>query len=194
MEKIAVLFARSDSIYKTRFDLDVYDELRDARTFDRDVPIIAHPPCRAWARLRALAKPKEHEKQLAIMSVEIIRKNGGVLEHPESSKLFELMALPNPLSDPGSKDQFGGFTFPIQQKTFGHKARKNTWLYICGIEPAQLPHYPFLMGEADYVVTHGKRTLKWKKELTKAEREETPYELALWLVEICNLIEANKYV
>ncbi|MCB0595475.1 MAG: hypothetical protein KDD28_15390 [Phaeodactylibacter sp.] len=78
MEKqVAVLFARNDSIYKS-FDIcDVYDIDRDARNFSGGLPIVAHPPCRAWGRLRAFAKPLPGEKDLALFSVDMIRKWGG---------------------------------------------------------------------------------------------------------------------
>lgn len=189
---IAILFARSDSVYKNLIDLDIYDEQRDARTFNGIQPVIAHPPCRAWARLRGMSKPAPHEKQLAKTAVDLVRSNGGILEHPESSTLWLEKQLPNPITHPAQIDKFGGFTLPIQQFTFGHKARKNTWLYICGIRPIDLPAMPFRLGEAGCVVARGKRTKKWKKELTLAEREHTPIELAMYLVEIARLIQVQK--
>lgn len=188
---IPVLFARSDSIYK-ELGCDVYDIERDARNYAGSLAVIAHPPCRAWGRLRGVAKPRSDEKDLAIFAVDKVRENGGVLEHPESSTLWQAAGLPRPCPDKIIIDQFGGFTFAIAQYWFGHKARKNTWLYIVGIAPAELPAFPIVLGEAQYVVTTSKRTKKWKREITKAEREHTPEELAKWLIEVVNLIEAKK--
>lgn len=54
---VAVLFARQDSTYKALSGVDVYDIDRDARTFQGGMPVVAHPPCRAWGRLRAFANP-----------------------------------------------------------------------------------------------------------------------------------------
>lgn len=185
MANVAVLFARSDSVYKQIEGLDVYDIDRDARTFNSDLPVIAHPPCRGWGRLRGLAKPRPDEKDLALFAVDQVRKNGGVLEHPESSDLWRVKNMPNPLYyAPGSKDEFGGWTLPISQNWFGHKARKNTWLYIVGVDPGSIPVIPLVLGEAKYVVTKGKRTKAWKKEISKAEREHTPAQLAFWLVDL----------
>ena len=82
---VAVLFARPDSIYKTFPAIDVFDELRDARTFRGGCPVVAHPPCRAWSRMKAFAKPKPWEKDLARWAVQVVRENGGVLEHPQSA-------------------------------------------------------------------------------------------------------------
>lgn len=42
-ERIAVLFARKDSVYKTMPECDVYDIDRDARTYDGPWPVVAHP-------------------------------------------------------------------------------------------------------------------------------------------------------
>ena len=191
----AVLFARSDSIYKTIDGLDVYDIERDARSFCGNLPIIAHPPCRAWGRLRGLAKPRFDEMELARFATLYIRKNGGVLEHPESSLLWTDQNMPIPKkSEPGSMDEFGGWTLPIQQFSFGHRARKNTWLYIVGVKPGSIPVMPLVLGEASYLVTKGKRTKKWKGEISKAEREHTPQELARWLVDLVKMIPRSNEV
>ena len=55
---VAVLFARSDSVYKTLPGCDVWDKERDARCFAGNEKIVAHPPCRGWGKLRKLAKPE----------------------------------------------------------------------------------------------------------------------------------------
>jgi len=49
---ISVLFARSDSNYKTLPGVDVWDAERDARTWPGGNPVVAHPPGRALGRLR----------------------------------------------------------------------------------------------------------------------------------------------
>lgn len=188
---IPVLFARLDSVYK-QLGCDVYDINRDARSYTGSNAVIAHPPCRAWGRLRGMANPRPDEKDLAVFAVDKVRTNGGVLEHPESSSLWAHCDLPRPCPDKIAIDQYGGFTFAIAQSWFGHKARKNTWLYIVGIAPAQLPAFPIVLGEAQYVVTTGRRTKPWKKEITKAEREHTPDQLARWLIELVQIIEAKK--
>jgi len=181
---VAVLFARTDSIYK-QLNVEVYDAERDARNFGGGCQVVAHPPCRAWARLRGLAKPRHDEKDLALFAVDAVRKNGGVLEHPESSTLWAAAGLPNPLNcEPGTKDDFGGWTLPIQQFWFGHRARKNTWLYICGIEPSKIPPFPLVLGEAQHTISKSKRSKQWKGEVSRKEREATPLNLALWLVEL----------
>ncbi len=92
--KIAVLFARNDSRYKELNGFDVYDMDRDARTFCKKIPVIAHPPCRAWGMLSHMANPREGEKQLAYLALAQVRLNGGILEHPAGSRLWKEAPLP----------------------------------------------------------------------------------------------------
>jgi len=91
---IAVLFARDDSRYKELDGYDVYDINKDARTFCKKIPVIAHPPCRAWGMLSHMANPREGEKQLAYLALAQVRLNGGILEHPAGSRLWKEAPLP----------------------------------------------------------------------------------------------------
>ena len=79
---ITVLFARRDSVYKT-MGADVWDADRNALYWRGGNPVVAHPPCRAWGRLRKFAKPQPGELDLARFAVAQVRRYGGVLEHPE---------------------------------------------------------------------------------------------------------------
>jgi hypothetical protein len=152
--------------------------------------VIAHPPCRAWGRLRALANPRPDEKALAVFAVRQVRAWGGVLEHPARSTLWPAAGLPLP----GDRDEWGGWTLPIAQSWWGHRAEKLTWLYIVGCAPADIPDMPLALGEATHVIgTSGRRRdggrlhkgdAGWRPEVTKAEREHTPPELAAWLVDL----------
>lgn len=167
---VAVLFARADSVYKGMAGLEVYDIHRDARRFTGGLPVVAHPPCRAWGRLRHLAKPRADEKALALFAVHQVRRNGGVLEHPAASTLWAAAGLPKP----GNRDEFGGWTLAVFQDAFGHPCPKATWLYIRGVEPKDLPPLPFMFGHAP-----GRIEL-----VSRAAREETPPELARFLVTV----------
>jgi hypothetical protein len=185
---IAVLFARADSIYKTLADVDVWDIERNALNWTGACPVVAHPPCRGWGRLRHMANPRPGELDLARWAVRQVRAVGGVLEHPIGSLLWTDMALPKP----GETDAFGGWTLPIHQHWFGHRATKATWLYIVGVVPAQMPRLPLVLGEAQFVIgssgrrADGTRSAR-KREVSKAEREHTPPELAVWLVNVARL-------
>ena len=189
--QVAVLFARRDSIYKTLLGCDVYDIDRDARTWPGGCPVVAHPPCRGWGNLKHMAKPRAGEKDLAVLAVNLIRRWGGVLEHPQRSTLWEHCRLPKPGPE---RDQHGGWTLAAPQKWWGHRAEKPTLFYIVGIAPRSLPLIPLVMGRASHVVTQPGRlksglrrtgaTTSLRPEITKAERERTPPLLAEWLVEL----------
>lgn len=71
---IAILFARSDSIYKTIPGVDVYDKERNALSFTGGCPVVAHPPCRGWGRLRKFSNPEPGELDLAIWAVSQVRE------------------------------------------------------------------------------------------------------------------------
>ncbi len=180
--RVAVLFARADSVYKTLPECDVYDIERDARTYDGPLPVVAHPPCRAWGGFAMFAKPRPDERSLARLAVALVREFGGVLEHPARSALWPAQKLP----EPGQRDQWGGWTLPIDQHWWGHRAQKRTRLYICGCEPADIPDMPMKLGRAEYVVGDVGRATRGddRPEITKAEREHTPLELARWLVDL----------
>lgn len=187
---VAVLFARADSNYKALPGVDVWDAERDARRWPGGCQVVAHPPCRAWGRLRHFAKPRPDEKELALFAVDQVRRFGGVLEHPKASTLWAAAGLPAP----GHSDEFGGWTLPIAQHWFGHRAEKLTLLYIVGCAPDQVPDMPMVLGGSTHVIAQGrnlpdgKRLVKgmpgWRPEVSKAEREHTPPKLAAWLVEL----------
>lgn len=182
MEKtVAVLFARADSIYKEIPWVDVYDAQRDARTYDGPYPVVAHPPCRAWGRLRKFARPRPDERNLGRLAVALVREFGGVLEHPAGSTLWGAQRLPMPAS--GERDQYGGWTLAAPQKWWGHKAEKSTWFYIVGCAHGDVPDLPIVLGDATHVVQSRKRH-DYRPHISKAEREHTPQPLAQWLIEL----------
>ena len=168
--QVAVLFARADSHYKAIPGCDVFDLARDARTYRGCKPVVVHPPCRAWGRLRHMAKPREDERELGLYAVDTVRRCGGVLEHPAHSTLWGVAGLPAP----GTRDAFGGWTLPVYQGHFGHRAPKATWLYILGVEPRDLPPIPF-----ELALPAGR-----VEKMGHAERERTPPAFAFYLVEI----------
>lgn len=167
---LAALYVRRDSNYKA-LGLNCYDEDRDARTFPGGSPVIAHPPCRSWGRLAHFAKPRDGERDLAFHAVVCVRACGGVLEHPESSRLWAESTLPRPGS---GFDDFGGWTLPIDQFWFGHRARKRTLLYIVGVRPQEVPPFPLVFGHPATTV----------ERMGRAEREHTPAALCTWLVQL----------
>ena len=98
-KKYAALFCRKDSAYKNRPHFDVWDADRDATKYDVDMPVVAHPPCRAWGMLqhhsfRSFDNPwyeRVSEMGLAIEAMKQVFKCGGILEHPKDSRLWNLL-------------------------------------------------------------------------------------------------------
>jgi hypothetical protein len=133
-----------------------------------------------------MANPRPDEKELAIFAVTQVRKFGGVLEHPAASTLWPVAGLPKP----GMRDEFGGWTLPIHQHWWGHRAEKKTLLYIVGCEPKDIPSLPFRIDEASHVVSNGSTNHiqfgepGWRPAISHKEREETPIDLAKWLVNL----------
>lgn len=168
MEKV-VLFTQKNSVYAD-LGCKCYGIQEDARTYMDKYPVIAHPPCRAWGKLKGQAKPRPGEKELTYFALDVVNKNGGVLEHPKASDIWKVGDL--------SK----GFILTIQQKDFGHVARKDTNLYIVGIDPCQIPSPPITLSQADGKVEF----------MDKKDREKTPVDLAIYLLNILERINYEK--
>lgn len=170
---VSVLFARRDSIYKSIYGVEVWDEDRDARKWPGGAPVVAHPPCRLWGRLHTFAKSRdvESEKELGLFAVDMVRKHGGVLEHPACSKLWKAKGMPVPGA---GRDEFGGYTLEVSQSDWGHRAQKLTWLYVVGVDEDDLPDMP-----EQKMLAFGLVEL-----MATPEREKTPKPFALWLVEL----------
>jgi len=185
---VPILFACKKSIYNTLPGVDVFDIQRDARSYDGSHALVAHPPCRAWGHLKHFSKHPPEEIYLARMAVDLIRINGGVLEHPARSSLWPDCSLPLPGK---GFDVYGGFTFAVSQHWFGHRAVKMTWLYIVGIKPTQLPAFDLFLGDSSHVIGQS-RNRRDRPEVSKKEREATPVAFAQYLLNIARLIEISK--
>lgn len=129
MRLIAALCVAPNSIYKTLDGVDAYDQARDCRQFAGGMPVVAHPPCRAWsAYTRHQAKPEPGEADLGLLCADWLRSEGGVLEHPAHSRLFDAAQLPKPGERKGDL-----WTLPVWQAWWGYPMRKATWLCFSGV-------------------------------------------------------------
>ena len=179
LERVVVLFIRSDSHYKTLPGVDCYDIERDATTWPGGCPVVAHPPCRSWGVLAHMAfNVRPGEKELGPWAIEQVRRWGGVLEHPAGSRLFAHCgcAVLN-----GFKEEFGGISILIDQFDFGHVAHKPTLLYIVGCAFENLPPRPEKRIEKTSRSICG--NVLGTSRCTQRQREETPPKLAEWLIE-----------
>ena len=196
---VAALFVRADSGYKGMDGVECWDVERDALKFPGGMPVVAHPPCRAWGRMSHMAfrtpdwqgqdtDALNAEKQLALWAVASVRREGGVIEHPSGSRLFG-GTLPD-VNDP--LDAWGGYTISVDQWDFGHVAHKPTKLYVCGVSRPDLPPVP--------TRRHGTPTrsiagnVRGTTRCTQYQREYTPPELRAWLVEVARRTEMHNEV
>ena len=157
MDKVAILFALPRSNYLEVEGTDVYDLKRNALTFSGKNKVIAHPPCRFWCKIHYLAKPLRKEYELALWAYEVVKNNGGILEHPLTSNLWKYLDIK---------------PFPLDQGWFGHKMRKQTGLYLKDVDLLPLPLKLEVKGE-----------YKWNYNVSKREVMSTPIEFAKFLVE-----------
>ncbi|MEK6805315.1 MAG: hypothetical protein AABY95_01525 [Pseudomonadota bacterium] len=131
--------------------------------------------------MRAFSTAPAAEKELAFHAIDTVRRTGGVLEHPAGSSLWPVAGLPGS----GKRDKYG-FTFGLDQFWLGHLARKRTLLYICGIEPSDMPSLPLTLKQPAHMVTLS----KWRPEvpaIPKSMREATPLPMAHFLVHLARL-------
>ena len=68
-------------------------------------------------------------------ALEAVRKHGGVLEHPEASAAWSTFGLIAPPWGGAwvTAGDWRGWTCCVEQGNYGHRARKATWLYACGV-------------------------------------------------------------
>ena len=182
LSQVAALFVRADSIYKSLPGVDAYDAARDALTWAGGCPVVAHPPCRLWGRLKAFARcpDPERERELGRWAVAQVRRGGGVLEHPAHSGLWADRGLPAPGD---GLDAWGGRTVGILQFDWGHRAGKPTWLYVVGSYPDT---NALRLGEPTHTIGWAARRRadgsRYRPGVSKKENEATPAPLARWLV------------
>jgi hypothetical protein len=142
---IAALFVAKGGCYFGLPEVDPWDESRDARTYPGALPVVAHPPCERWGRYwhggptAKVRKVKGDDGGCFAAALSAVRTWGGVLEHPEASAAWAAFGLIAPPKEGGwiSAGDFQGWTCCVEQGHYGHRARKATWLYACGVR--QLP-------------------------------------------------------
>jgi hypothetical protein len=128
---VAALYIDARGPYPKMPEVDAWDVERDATKYNGPLPVVAHPACGPWGKLRHMYQGGEGGPELAIRAVEQVQLWGGVLEHPASSLLWEHCGLPRPGDPP---DWCGGWTERIDQSDFGHVARKPTWIYCVRVD------------------------------------------------------------
>lgn len=176
MRIVAALYIDPGGPYPKMPGVDCWDEQRDARVYPGPHPIVAHPPCGPWSRLRFFCK--HQPRDCALIAVEQVRRWGGVLEHPQASTLWLAANLPLP---GGFPDEFGGWSIEVNQVSWGHRATKATWLYIVGVPMSSV--VVRRGGVATHCVNSRNRNSPLL-DLSSAGRRRTPPAFAEFLVDI----------
>ena len=153
---VAALFVAAAGCYFGVPDVEPWDEQRDARLYPGRHRVVAHPPCERWGRYWGGAPWQIERKKLGddggcfAAAIRSVRTFGGVLEHPEGSHAWRYFELNCPPRSGGwvVADWQGGWTCCVEQGTYGHRARKATWLYACGI---RLPSLRWGSAPGDFV-------------------------------------------
>ena len=147
MITIAALFVEASGVYSTLPGVELWPESRDARLYRGPHRAVCHPDCGRWgrywsggpsAKIRCLLGD---DANCFAHSLWVSRTFGGVIEHPEASHAWRWFGLKTPPKNGGwtPADNFGGWACCVEQGHYGHRARKATWLYICGVERIFLP-------------------------------------------------------
>jgi len=147
---IAALYVETNGCYSDLDGVDPWDEKRDARLYDGPWPVVAHPPCQRWGKMWAGSpihikrtgerKIKGDDGGCFEMALAAVRKFGGVLEHPWGSHAWARFNLNKPDRKGGwiAADFEGGWTCCVEQRPYGHYARKPTLLYAVGVDLPEL--------------------------------------------------------
>jgi len=138
---IAALFVARDGVYWDVPGIDAWDESRDARLYDGPHPVVAHPPCARWCRLAKFVESQHpnlivgDDRGCFSSALSSVRKWGGVLEHPAWSMAWAAHGLIAPNKSGWILTIDGDWVCQVSQSSYGHRARKDTWLLYRGDEP-----------------------------------------------------------
>lgn len=141
--RVAALYVQKGGAYFGMPDVDPWDEARDARLYDGPHPVVAHPPCARWCRLAGFVEKTYGYKRgedggCFAAALASLRARGGVLEHPAHSKAWEHFGLPKPPRSGGWVEGAGGWSCHVEQRQYGHRANKPTWLFAVGCDLPEL--------------------------------------------------------
>lgn len=177
---IAALYVETGGVYFGRPEVDPWDLARDAKLYGGPHPVVAHPPCGPWSRLRFMCT--KQDPTCGPRAVEQVRTFGGVLEHPAESRLFRECKMPFPGELP---DAWGGGSFLVRQVAWGNACEKPTWLYVVGVPAATVVRGFRSGGVATHRVMSGPRGSQLPTAHRK-KRSATPPLFADFLIAIAH--------
>lgn len=185
--RVSVLFVDPAGPYPALV-ADCWDKDRDARNYDGQLPVVAHPPCQLWVNLSRVNYKRYggghnrpgNDGGMFASALYSVRRWGGVLEHPAGSNAWQAHGLTPPGEAVGWRQTaLCEWVAEVAQSAYEHKARKRTWLFYCG-------RVPPIAGRWDQ--PSGTHQVGWfdriKPTLSKKAASRTPVALAQWLLEL----------
>lgn len=181
---VAALFMQPDGCYANWPWIDAWDEARDARLYDGELPVVAHPPCQLWGNLAAVNFARwggEHNRPgndggCFEAALEAVNRCGGVLEHPAKTRAFAAHGLPKPNGIGWQATLQGGWVCEVWQSAYGHRANKATWLYYYGRKPPFSLRWDRPTGTHQIGFQDQRGKARNKPTLNKREANATPLE------------------
>jgi hypothetical protein len=176
---IAALFVQPDGCYAGLPGVDPWDEARDARLYAGPHPVVAHPPCSRWCQLAPVNQARYGQKigedgGCFAAALAAVRKWGGILENPAQSIAWREFKLARPPRAGWRQSPCGGFVTQVEQRHYGHPARKATWLYAFGVSLPPLKWGKGPAPEAWISADRPRAELGHVRQLQKREASATP--------------------
>jgi len=188
--QISALFVQKNGVYFQN-GIDSWHEERDARKYNGNNPVIAHPPCQLWGNMAFVNFARwggEHNKPFNDggcfeSALQNVNRCGGVLEHPSKTRAFAYFEIEKP-------NKIGWCKFEkywvceVWQSAYGHRANKATWLYYVGNKPPFELNWERPKGTHQVGFQDQRGKSKNKPTLSKKEANATPLEFRDMLIRL----------
>jgi hypothetical protein len=205
---IAALFVETGGCYFGLEGVDPWDKTRDARKYAGPYPVVAHPPCERWGRYWGGSPATFPRLKLGddngcfAAAFAAVKRFGGILEHPEGSHAWKHFGINAPPREGGWVPAgllTPGWTCCVEQGWYGHRARKATWLYACGVDLPQLhwgtaPGDFLRLDEGFHSKEERARAIKTGacQRLSKKQRAATPHAFRDLLISIAETAQKQR--
>jgi hypothetical protein len=113
-DRVAALYVAACGPYPRMRHVDSWPVM--AQHYNGPYPIVAHPPCGPWGKLRWNCKYQD--ESLGRIAINQVHLFGGIVEQPLGSILFRDYGRP------------GAVIEKVYQSRWGHRADKATLLYV----------------------------------------------------------------
>ena len=166
--------------------VDAWGVERDAKLYRGPGPVVAHPPRGPWGKLAWNCT--KQDPTCGPVAVAQTLQYGGVLEHPEGSRLWPHCGLPKPFR---ALPTFAPrvWSLIVSQCDWGHRAQKATALLFVGVDPRGVVLPP--PREPTHYIGTSAADRGGKPCLPKKERHITPPAFAEWLVALARTARSD---